>query len=283
MRFAKAYVEITNVCNLNCSFCPKTTRPPRFMSRTEFRVILERLKGYTEFLYFHLMGEPLLHPEVFAFFELAHEMGYRVILTTNGTCLPDVGERLLSAPGLHKVNLSLQSFEANQTGSIYDYVNQCASFAARAGEQGILINLRLWNLDGSEASGRNRENQRILSILSEVFPKPWLPSRGGQKLAERVYLNWGETFRWPDPNREDVNLHHFCYGLKDQIGILCDGTVVPCCLDHDAGLPLGNLFTEDVESILSKPRTLAMIRGFQAGKAVEHLCQRCGYANRFHS
>ena len=283
MRFAKVYVEITNVCNRSCSFCPKTKRPARFLQEGDFAAILNRLRGWTEFLYFHLMGEPLLHPELLRFLELAHGAGFRVILTTNGTLLPRVGEGLLSAPGLHKFNISLQSFEANDAGDLKNYVNQCGAFAARAAAAGILINFRLWNLDGPDAAGRNTENDRILGLLERTFPAPWTPSRGGQRLADRVWLNWGETFRWPDLGEADVNARHFCYGLKDQIGVLCDGTVVPCCLDHEGDIPLGNLLREDLADILARPRTRAIPEGFRRGEAVEELCKRCGYANRFRS
>ena len=281
MRFAKVYLEITNVCNRSCSFCPKTRRQARFMTEAEFTTILGRLRGWTEYLYFHLMGEPLLHPELPRFLELARERGFRVILTTNGTLLDRTTGILLAAPGLHKVNLSLQSFEANEGGVLEDYVNQCAAFARRAAERGVLINFRLWNLDGPDALGRNSENARILRLLEAAFPRPWPEVRGGQRLADRIWLNWGETFRWPDLNETDVNDRHFCYGLKDQLGVLCDGTVVPCCLDHEGDIPLGNILTEDLASILAAPRTEAILTGFRQNRAVEPLCQRCGYANRF--
>lgn len=281
MRFAKVYLEITNVCNLNCSFCPKTRREPRFLSEPAFAAILDRLAGWTEYLYFHLMGEPLLHPELPRFLDLASQKGFRVILTTNGTLLAQTGETLLSAQGLHKVNLSLQSFEANEGGKLEDYVNQCASFAASAAERGILVNFRLWNLDGDGTVGKHRENDRILARLEAAFPQPWPAVRGGLRLRDRVYLNYGETFRWPDLRETRQNEHHFCYGLKDQIGVLCDGTVVPCCLDHEGDLALGNLLTEDLGDILAKPRAAAMLEGFRHGRAVEELCKRCGYANRF--
>ena len=281
MRFAKAYVEITNVCNRSCSFCPKTKRPSGFLSLADFSVILDRLSGWTEYLYFHLMGEPLLHPRLGVFLRLAAERGFRVILTTNGTLLKETAPILLDAPALHKVNLSLQSFEANEGGNLADYVNQCAAFAAQAAGRGVLINFRLWNLDGPDAAGKNRENDTILDLLAERFPGPWEPVRGGSRLAPRVFLNFGETFRWPDLNETDVQPHHFCYGLRDQLGILCDGTVVPCCLDHEGDIPLGNLLGEDLQTILDRPRTRAVIEGFRRGEAVEPLCRRCGYANRF--
>ena len=190
MRFAKAYVEITNICNRSCSFCPKTRRAPAFMQPEDFDTILARLSGWTEYLYFHLMGEPLLHPHLARYLHRAGEHGFRVILTTNATLLRQEEEILLSAPALHKVNLSLQSFEANAVGVLEDYVNQCAAFAVKASSQGILINFRLWNLDGDDTTGRNTENDKILSLLSKIFPRPWTPVRGGERLAPGVFLNW---------------------------------------------------------------------------------------------
>lgn len=281
MRFAKVYLEITNVCNRSCSFCPKTARPAKFMPEKDFTAILDRLRGWTEYLYFHLMGEPLLHPALLRYLELARERGFRVILTTNGTLLPHAGEDLLRAPGLHKVNLSLQSFEANEAGDLEDYVNRCIAFASAAAERGILISFRLWNLDGEDVPGKHEENDRILELLSAAFPRPWPAVRGGHRLRDRVYLNFGETFRWPDLRETRQNERHFCYGLRDQIGVLCDGTVVPCCLDHEGDLALGDLLSEDLGEILARPRAVRMEEGFRRGVAVEELCKRCGYANRF--
>ena len=283
MRFKKVYLEITNVCNRDCAFCPGTKRVPGFLAEADFVRLIDKLRPWTDYLYFHLMGEPLLHPALDRFLALAGERGFRVILTTNGTLLPRWEAALLSAPALHKLNLSLHSFEANVGGSLEDYVNQCAGFAAKAAAQGVLVNFRLWNGDSAARTGWNAENVRILELLTRRFPQPWTPSRTGERLADRVYLDRAEIFDWPDPEAELENERHSCYGLRDQIGVLWDGTVVPCCLDHEGDLALGNLLTEDLGDILEKPRTQAILAGFRRGEAVEALCRRCGYANRFRS
>lgn len=281
MRFKKVYLEITNVCNRSCAFCPKTRREPRFLAEDGFVRLLEKLRPWTDYLYFHLMGEPLLHPKLDRFLALAGARGFRVVLTTNGTLLTQAEPVLLAAPALHKVNLSLHSFEANAGGTLHDYVNQCAGFADRAAAQGILINFRLWNGDSAQRTGWNAENARILDLLALRFPQPWTPSRTGARLAERVYLDRAEIFDWPDSAAETENARHACYGLRDQLGVLCDGTVVPCCLDHDGELALGNLLTGELEDILAAPRAEAILAGFRRGEAVEPLCRRCGYADRF--
>ena len=283
MRFKKVYLEITNVCNRSCAFCPGTRRRPEFMDEARFSLLLEKLAGWTEYLYFHLMGEPLLHPALGRFLDLAGERGFRVILTTNGTLLDTAGPALLTAPALHKVNLSLHSFEANRAGDMEAYVNQCAAFARQAGDRGILVNLRLWNRDSATRQGLNQQNHRVLDLLERVFPRPWTPSRGGVRLADRVFLNWGEIFNWPDPTAAREEARHGCYGLRDQIGVLADGTMVPCCLDCNGDLPLGNLLTQDLGEILETHRAKTMLEGFRRGEAVEALCKRCGYAERFRS
>lgn len=281
MRFAKAYVEITNCCNRSCAFCPGTLRKPRFMTVEEFRLIAERLRPATDFLYFHVMGEPLLHPELETLLEQSAILGFRVILTTNGTLLSRVGSVLLSAQALHKVNISLHSFEANADAQLPELLSECTDFAARAAERGILINLRLWNLDGENTNGLNKRNGEILTRLESYFPKPWKESRGGFRLAPRVYLNYAERFAWPSLRAEDFGERRYCYALQDQLGVLCDGTVVPCCLDHEGDIPLGNLLLQPLEEILASPRAAAISEGFRQGRATEELCRRCGYSTRF--
>jgi len=272
----KAYLEITNVCNLSCSFCPGTKREKRFMSEEEFRLLAGKLRAHTEYLYFHLMGEPLLHPQLGEFLGIAYELGFKVIITTNGSLLKAREADLLEAGALHKINISLQSFEANTVGDFEDYVNQCAAFAARAAERGKIAVLRLWN-----EGGLDRLNGDIEEILREHFPGEWKKGRGGLKLSERIWLEHGEKFDWPELSANDMGQSLFCYGLRDQIGVLCDGTVVPCCLDHEGDIALGNLLEDSLENIMSTKRARNIYDGFSKRQAVEELCRKCGYARRF--
>lgn len=272
----KAYLEITNVCNLACSFCPGTRRERRFLTEAEFKTLAGRLRPHTDYLYFHLMGEPLLHPQLGRFLAIAGELGFKVVITTNGTLLPARKDVLLSAPALHKVNISLQSFEANRQGELEAYIAACAGFAAQAGRAGKLCVLRLWNRNGLESL-----NGAIETLLARQLPRPWTESRGSLRLADKVYLEPGERFDWPDMTATDRGEHCFCYGLRDQVGVLVDGTVVPCCLDHEGDIPLGNLFEQELSEIMSTERARNIYSGFSQRQAVEPLCRRCGYARRF--
>jgi radical SAM protein with 4Fe4S-binding SPASM domain len=275
-RFRKVYVEISNVCNLSCRFCPGTKRQPKIMDTLEFTQILNKLRPYTDFVYFHLMGEPLLHPKLDEYLAIAGQLGLQVILTTNGTLLKRQQEMLLAAPALHKVNISLHAFESNDLSVPFeDYLAACFAYGKAATGNKLTV-FRLWN-----QGGEDEKNSQILNALEKAFPKPWEESRKGIRLADKVYLEYGDKFDWPDINLEEGSQRVFCYGLKDQIGVLCDGTVVPCCLDHEGDIPLGNLLTQEFSEILESDRAKAILEGFSQRKATEPLCRRCGYAKRF--
>ena len=276
MRFRKIYVEISNLCNLSCAFCPGTGRTPGRMTQENFAALLPKLRRYTDFLYFHIMGEPLCHPQLDIFLQMAQSYGFKVILTTNGTLLARQQELLLSAEALHKVNISLHAFEANDLAVPFaSYLADCFQFGKAAMGKKLVV-YRLWNQGGADT-----RNEEILAAMEQSFPKPWVPVRQGLRIGEKIFLEYGEKFDWPDLQAPEEDRPMFCYGLRDQLGVLWDGTVVPCCLDHEGDLALGNLFTQSMEEILEAPRAKAIYEGFSKKEAVEPLCRRCGYARRF--
>lgn len=276
MRFRKIYVEISNICNLSCAFCPGTRRQKRRMTPEEFSLLAPKLRPYTDFLYFHLMGEPLCHPQLGEFLEISHAHGFRVILTTNGTLLARQQELLLLSPSLHKVNISLHAFEANDLAVPFEqYLADCIAFVQAAKGEKLVV-YRLWNQGGAD-----QKNDAILTFLHNAFPEPWVTEKRGTRLANRTYLEYGDKFDWPDLQLSESETQVFCYGLRDQLGILCDGTVVPCCLDHEGDLALGNAFRQEMGEILNTARAKAIYDGFSRKEAVEPLCRRCGYARRF--
>lgn len=276
MRFQKIYLEISNLCNLSCTFCPGTKRQKKAMTEEEFASLMPKLRPYSNFLYFHLMGEPLCHPQLERFLALAGDEGFKVILTTNGTLLQKQQEILLRAPALHKVNISLHAFEANDLAiSFNEYLHRCFAFG-KAVEGNKLIAYRLWN-----QGGQDEKNAEILETMKRYFPGEWIVERRGTRIGQRVYLEHGDKFDWPDLTAPDGGQTVFCYGLRDQLGVLCDGTVVPCCLDHEGDIALGNLFRQTMDEILESPRAKALYDGFSQRQAVEELCRRCGYARRF--
>ena len=268
-------MEITNLCNRNCSFCPGTARPGGMMTAAEFEAVAKKLTGITGYLYYHLMGEPLTHPQLPQMIAIATELGFKSQITTNGTLLPSRGQALIDE-GVHKVNISIHSFEEGTNQDYVDYIRSCLDFADRASRAGIIVVLRLWNNGYDE--GRNIST---LALIREKFPWDWKEEPKGIRIQNKLFLEHGDRFDWPDLGAEDGGDSVFCYGLRDHFGILRDGTVVPCCLDREGAIALGNIFEGSAEEILNSPRAKAMRDGFSCRKATEELCRKCGYARRF--
>ena len=134
----KVYLEITNICNLDCSFCHKTARAKKLMSEDEFEILTEKLRGRAKFLYFHLMGEPTLHPLLPRFISIAKEKGFSPIITTNGSLLVAKGDALLeNLP--YKVSISLHAPEANPAFDGSGYLDACVAFAKQAAKTSGLV------------------------------------------------------------------------------------------------------------------------------------------------
>ena len=277
--FKRAYVEITNICNLRCAFCPGTKRPERFMPPEEFRILARRLRPHTGFLYLHVMGEPLLHPQLGELLEIGAAEGFRLCLTTNGTLLEQRHDLLLSAPALHKLSVSLHSMEGNNAGALDGYLTGVWESVQALSRAGIICALRLWNIGGQET--RNGEILAFLGDRLGTHPLD-LPQlrRGSWKLGQRLYLEQAEKFDWPELEGPE-RAAGFCLGLRDQVAVLVDGTVTPCCLDHEGDIPLGNLLAEELDGILASPRARAICDGFSQRRPSEALCRRCGFAERF--
>ncbi len=272
----KAYIEITNRCNMHCAFCPGTKREGRTMCAEEFALVLDKLTGAVEYIYLHVMGEPLSHPQLGELLQIANEKKMHVCITTNGTLLARQYETLLAADALYKVSVSLHSFEGNGIDSA-QYLEDIWRFADAASKRGVIVALRLWNEGGAE-----EQNDAICAFLLEKCGLDELPEekKGGVRLCEKLYLERGKKFDWPDLSASEQSTQ-FCYALRDQLGVLADGTVVPCCLDHEGDIALGNLFTQELAEILQSERAQALKDGFSRRCPSEELCRRCGYASRF--
>jgi radical SAM protein with 4Fe4S-binding SPASM domain len=274
-KYSRVYVEITNICNRNCSFCPGTKRDKKVLGVEEFELICDKLVGVTEYLYLHVMGEPLTHPELPRLISLAASKGFKVSLTTNGTLLSRVGQSIIDS-GVYKVNISLHSFEEGTNEEYVRYIEGCLDFADLASSLGVLTVVRLWNRGFDK--GRNINT---LDMLKEKFPNEWVEGASGARIRHRLHLEYGDRFDWPDMGADNLGDQVFCHGLGDHFGILSDGRVIPCCLDREGEITLGNVFETPIREILSSERALAIRAGFDKRIAVEELCQKCGYALRF--
>lgn len=287
--FKKIYIEVTNSCNLACRFCHRTGRPNALMTPAAFAEILVQIKAHTGFIALHVLGEPLLHPAFDRLLALSHTHGLRVTLTTNGTLLARHRKVLLTAPALRQINFSLHGLAQVESGAAESWLLEIIDFAREASRATELyLSLRLWNMQAGDAQEAVAWNDYVLARLAEAFDVPSLRAADlaasrGMPLAPRIFLNPERQFAWPHLANPELGRHGYCRGLRDHLAILADGTVVPCCLDADGLLALGNIFQQSLAAIVAGPRARGMREGFAHQWLLEPLCRRCTYRLRFAS
>lgn len=273
-KFKKIYIEITNICNLSCSFCSKVEKPRKMLSTSEFKTIVEKVKDYTDYIYLHVKGEPLTHPNIIELINIANEYNLKVNLTTNGVLFPKYAEELAKCENLSKINFSLHSENniPNYCEKIFDSVNKLAN-------QTVIY--RLWTLKENELDEKSTiiVNKIInhYNLDKEFIEK--VKTENNIKINSTTYVDKDNEFTWPEINNYQSN--GYCYALKTQIAILSDGTVVPCCLDSNGQIELGNIFNNTLEEIMNSERYQNLKKSFQDRKPCEELCKSCTFKERF--
>lgn len=276
-RFKKIYIEITNHCNLACSFCSISTKEKKFLSVEEFSYILKEIKPFTDYIYLHVKGEPLLHPYLDELLTLCDKEQVRVNITTNGTLFSKKISILRNHPCLHQINFSLHS-EHNYPHYCEDIFDNVTKLP-----QEMLKVYRFWTMHDQLLD--QKSTSVVEKIISYYHLSPTVVEKIHKQMhipiQDKIFVDKQEQFVWPSLDNTICEKTGYCYGLKSHIAILVDGTVVPCCLDTEGVIPLGNIFLESLEEILSSERSQNMKKGFQERRAVEPLCVHCSYKNKF--
>lgn len=288
-QFKKCYIEITSVCNLACSFCPPTLRARQFVSPSEFAKRLDEIKPHTKYIHLHVKGEPLLHPQIGTLLDIADEKGFYVHITTNGTLIEKRKDQLINKSAIRQINFSLHSFDDNRClKDKKTYMENILRFVKdQVPKTNMYVSFRLWNLStNNETNRKKKRNRELLAMIEEAFVLDYqieerVEPGGGIKVAERIFVNQDHLFEWPSLTAEEDDGRGFCYGLRNQIAVLSNGTVVPCCLDGDGIINLGNIDEQPLSHIIASERAENIVDGFSQRVAVEELCRKCGFRKRF--
>lgn len=287
MKFYRVYVELTNICGLACSFCPPKVLPTQSMSLPFFEHILDELKPYTKEIAYHMGGDPLTLSNLKEYLDITYKKKFKVMFTTSGYYLGKHDLNTLMHPAIKQINVSLNSYNKNNMPISFEaYMEPIIKLCELklVHNKDLFINLRLWNMD--EEHSENAFNEKLFAYVQNVFHTPldaatiYKEKPRSIRLAEKTLLHFDTYFEWPSLS----STHHSqgtCLGLSSHVGILANGTVVPCCLDKDGVIALGDLHKNSLAEILNNARTQAMIEGFKHHQAVENLCQKCHYKQRF--
>ena len=269
MKFDRLYLEITNTCNLTCPFCPPHQRTNHFMTLETFQHILDEVSPFGDHLYFHLKGEPTLHPKLESFLDLAHHHNKRVHLVTNGTLLGRLSFDLGAHPALASMVISLHSLHYLTQSAQNAILSDLTHFLDHNRQRPLTIYLRLWN----------ENNGKLLQWLSTYvgFQVTYSPAKQRRKLIDNLVLDTDQEFEWPSLDHPHVSDHGTCYGGLKMMAVMSDGQVTPCCLDHNAKINLGNVLITPLSTILKSERYQTFRDGLEHGQLREDLCQRCTY------
>ena len=277
----KIYIEITNSCNLNCKFCHNTNRKKEFMLVKNFEEIIVKIKDYTKIVCLHVKGEPLLHPQLEKILQVLEKYNLKANITTNAVCLNKNIEVLKNSKVVRQLNLSLHSSLENENMDIEMYMKNIFDSVDVLEETNIIISYRLWNLESLE---NNEENSKVIKLLSDKYGinqlNELLSKNEWLELKDKIFINQDTKFIWPNLNSEIINQEGRCLAIKDQIAILVNGDVVPCCIDSEGEIILGNIYIQDIQTILNSARAKKILESFQKRIISEDLCKRCGFLNR---
>lgn len=277
MKFKRIYVEITNQCNLTCDFCAASKRNKRSMSIEEFELICDQIRFLTDYIYLHVQGEPLLHPQLDEILEIAHSKHLKVQLVTNGTLLNEKMDTLLNAPAIRQISVSLQSMQTIGYLEIENSRNRLFDNLIKLSMNNKLIQLRLWTFSDQMFTDGINNCLSFFNINKEdlkINKKRYMTG------FNNIYFSLDRQFQWPSEPSEKATVG-FCYGTKSMIGILSDGTLVPCCLDHDGAISLGNVFDTPIAELIKENRFTDIHTGFNNQSIVETFCQHCQFRKRF--
>jgi len=246
-----------------------------------FRKIAEEITPYTDEVALHILGEPLLHPELEQSLLICNDNGLKVNIATNGI-LSEKFPLLKESTCIKQVNFSLHSYFANPERIELDrYLEPIFSFCEDKG--GVeYVNLRLWDFSASDS-----ESTPILEKIESYFDislEQFIKSkRRSKKLKSGIYLSLDRRFEFPTLEAPFISEHGSCHGVVDHIAIDVNGIVVPCCLDYRSSIALGDLNRDRFSDVILNKRTLEMYEGFMKGYLSEELCRRCSFISRFSS
>lgn len=265
----RVYIEITNICNLNCSFCIKNTRQAKFMTINEFEYIINKIKDITPYIYLHVQGEPLLHPKFIEIINICNKYNMLVNLTTNGTLLTKY-PNLYDNKSIRKISISMHSFNTIN----YDLLDYIYKFDNNLNDKQYL-ELRFWN-----KNKLSKTSKEYIDLLTKYFKFENTSKPNSYRLSKNIYIHFDDEFEWPTNAINNSNVGT-CKGVKSMLCVLSNGDVTPCCLDQDCHIKLGNIYNTDIDKLLECNTYKNMITGFNNNTIIEPLCKQCTYRIKF--
>lgn len=269
-QFRRAFIEITNVCNLSCEFCATPSRAKSFMPPETFENAAAQVKLFTSLISLHVLGEPFMHPRLPEILSICSRQKLRVNLITNGTLLDKFGQDIFKEKCIRQISFSLHAFKALPGKERLEKLNRLMEFA-KTKPSDIIISFRL----------RGKPEDSFIKETSDYISNAFRgrdltkDKKNALRLRDKIFLNFGVFFKWPGQGGQKEK--QGCIGLRHHFAILCSGEVVPCCLDYDGKLSIGNINAAPLADILNNPATLKLKNSIAAVTPIPEYCATCGF------
>lgn len=266
MHLKKIYLEITNGCNLNCDFCIKNKRKITNISFDNYKYIIDKIKDYTDEIYLHVLGESLMHKEINEFIDYAYNSGLLVNITTNGYLIKKIKDN----KHIHRLNISVHSYNIKYGILLNEYLDNIFEVIDKLRNE-TFISLRLWI--------NSKDNDKVLDYINNRYNTNLNKVNDNEKIkvTNNLIIDTFHEFIWPDLSNNYYSEYGRCMALKGHIGILSDGTIIPCCLDSKGVINLGNIYENNLDDIFNSPRVKSMLEGFKKDYKCEELCRHCRF------
>lgn len=266
----RIYLEITNSCNLDCPFCTNN-KGNNFLDINNIDNYLDQIKSYCNYIYLHILGEPLLHPNFNEILELLDKKDMYLQLVTNGTLLSKYPV-ILNHKCLRKLSISIHSINnININDDYFEYINYLIE-----NNHNKNIELRFYDKDNLSDT-----LIKYLNNLEAKYNFKYTSKNNSFNLLDNIYIYFEELFNWPNINDEIISDNGYCHGAIDMLGINSNSDVTICCLDPYAYNRIGNLKENTLKEIIESDRYKEIVNGFKNRKVICDLCQRCTYRLRF--
>ena len=266
----RVYLEITNACNLNCTFCTNS-KGHNYLNLLEIDNYTSQIKKHCDYIYLHVLGEPLLHPNFNEILNILDNKNISLQLVTNGTLLykyPDI----LNHKCLRKLSISIHSIDGIEVENSYF---ETIDILIR-NVKDTQLELRFYDFNNLSNKLRN-----YLDRLKKEYSFDITNKQNSYKLKNNVYIYFQQFFKWPNINDPVVGDTGTCHGAIDMIAINSNSDVTICCLDPLAHNHIGNLKHMSLDEILNSEEYKKYINDFRNRKINSDLCKRCSYRLRF--
>ena len=287
-----AYIETTNYCNLECSFCNRNEviGPLKHMSISNFKKLLDKIKHHPiKEAKLMGMGEPMLHPKFDEIVKTFKDYFPDAFLIVATNCQYNISEgkalRKRFQTALQYIDLLYfsidgyeESYERDRAPAKWDKLLTFLDDFRNMDRRGCRVTCNYvvnpQNVDDIKKVNDEIVDEYGLEELRLNIAQDWSEDKsmpGGYSNKQLKYLkSWGNNVKG-----KAVWDFSDCFWVNEGIYTTVEGNVKMCCM-NTAAEPFGNIFQTDLEDIRNSKDYQNVKLGCNTNNPTSH-CKSCSY------